>query len=391
MAQNGNPGPRPNQPRPRALLAIILVLLALVIGIGSIAAYFVLNHTQQGGGPPPPRQTATATAGVGNGGGGGGGSCNQNSPYGFTTVHADTQLVSIYKQLNVCWVRYQIHWWDKNKKGGIEKTQGVRDWSKVDAAVTAMNAAGIHIDFPIQQAPPWDQAQKCNGTPFLPGPDQMTDFATEIATRYNGHNGHGYIDAFEIGNEEYDNFFIPGEGAASLACRSASYYGPVLRAGYEAIKKASPNALVGMFGMWYHNLPHIQDFMTYLYSNDYGKYMDYMNFHYYNDSGDPAVSQGERPSFDTWWQTMHNIATKYGFANKPIWVTETGWPNQNPQSQDQHLQYIMGQAANSHIIQKVFWFTVNYGSQSKNIDPPSGPLPAFSTFQKLVQQKPRWG
>jgi hypothetical protein len=382
MAQNGNPGPRANRPRPRAILAIILIFLALVIGIGSVIAYFVLTDTQRN------NPTPTATTGVGNGSGE---PCNQNSPYGFTTIHADTQLVSIYKQLNVCWVRYQVHWWDKNKKGGIEATQGVRDWTQVDAAVATMNKAGIHIDFPIQQAPPWDMTQQCNGTPFLPGPAQMRDFATEIATRYDGHHGHGYIDAFEIGNEEYDNYYDPGNGSASLQCRSASYYGPVLQAGYEAIKAASPNALVGMFGMWYHNLPHIQDFMTYLYSNGYGKYMDYMNFHYYNDSGDPAVSEGERPSFDVWWQAMHGIATKYGFANKPIWITETGWPDQDPQAQDQHLQYVMSQASNSHVIQKVFWFTVNYGNQSKNIYPPGGPLPAFTTFQKIVQQKPQWG
>ena len=380
MAQNGYQGPPPNRPPSRTLIAIVVVLFALVIGVGSAVALLVINGQGNGPGPKP---TPTAITG------GKGGPCNQNSPYGFTTIHADSQLVSVYKQLNVCWVRYQVHWWDKNKKGGIETAPGVQDWSQVDAAVAAMNQAGIHIDFPIQSAPSWDMTQKCNGVPFLAGPDQMRAFATEIATRYNGHNGHGYIDAFEIGNEEYDNYYVPGD-STSLQCRSASYYGPVLQAGYEAIKQASPNALVGMFGMWYHNLPHIQDFMTYLYSNGYGKYMDYMNFHYYNDSGDPAVSVGDRPSFDVWWQTMHSIASKYGFASKPIWVTETGWPNQDPQTQNAHLQYIMSQASSSQVVQKVFWFTINYGNQSKSIDPPSGPLPAFHTFQQIVQQKPRW-
>jgi hypothetical protein len=51
-----------------------------------------------------------------------------------------------------------------------------------------------------------------------------------------------------------------------------------------------------------------------------------MNYHYYNNGGDPTVTANNLASFDLWWQTMHNIATKYGFANKPIWVTETGWP-----------------------------------------------------------------
>lgn len=386
MAQNGYPGPQQHGPSRRTILALILILFALIIGVGSAVAYFVLNNNPNG----PITQT-TPTPSSGGGQGGQGGSCTQNSPYGFTTIHADATLVTIYKQLNVCWVRYQINWWDKNKKGGIEKAPGVDDWSQVDAMVAAMNAAHIHIDFPIQIFPPWTLTQTCDGTPFLPGPAQLAAFASTIATRYNGHNGHGFIDAFEIGNEEFDNYFNPNDGAGSIQCRTANYYGPVLQAGYEAIKKASPNALVGMFGMWYHNLPHIQSFMTYLYSNGYGKYMDYMNFHYYNDSGNPADSAGDRPSFDVWWQTMHSIAAQYGYANKPIWVTETGWPNQDPQNQDQNLQYVMDQAMNSHVVQKVFWFTVNYGHESKTIDPPTGPLPAFYSLQKMVQAKPQWG
>lgn len=397
MTQNGNPGPSPRRPGSRTILTIVLALVALIIGTGSVVAYFTFNHTQ---GNTPPTQTASATVHAGNNGNAGnnGGACNQNSPYGFTTIHANSQLVSMYKQLNVCWVRYQVHWGKRKKTDqGIETSPGVYNWSQVDAAVAAMNAAHIYIDFPIQQAPSWDMTQTCDGKPFLPGPTQMSTFASLLATRYNGKNGHGYINAFEIGNEEYDNFYIKGD-PASLQCRNASYYGPVLQAGYEAIKQASPHALVGMFGMWYHNLPHIQSFMTYLYSNGYGKYMDYMNFHYYNDAGSPAISQGDRPSFDQWWQTMHTVAAKYGFANKPIWVTETGWPTTGfqssttvtPQVQANNMQYIYSQAAASKVIQKVFWFTINYGKQSDNIYPPGGPLPSFYTYQKIVQQHSGW-
>jgi len=377
MFQNGSKRPGSNLPRQRKLLILGLLLLALIIGGGSVIAYFVLENK------------GTASPGGSTGNGTGNGICTANSPYGFTTIHADEQLAAIYRQLNVCWVRYQVHWWNHNKKGGIESAPGQYNWSTLDTAVQEMNAAHIFIDFPIQDAPSWDRTQVCEGVSFLPGPQQMSQFASLIATRYNGKNGHGFINAFEIGNEEYDNYYQPGN-SASLQCRNASYYGPVLQAGYSAIKQASPNALVGMFGMWYHNLPHIHDFMTYLFSHGYGKYMDYMNFHYYNDSGDPAVSVGSRPSFDVWWQTMHDIASQFGFAKLPIWVTETGWPDSNPQVQSQNLQYIMGQAANSHVIQKVFWFTINYGTQAKNIDPPVGPLPAFSTFKSIVQHQPQW-
>jgi hypothetical protein len=65
-----------------------------------------------------------------------------------------------------------------------------------------MNAANIHVDFAIQAAPSWHLSQMCKGTLFLPGPNDIAQFATLIATRYDGNHGHGRIDAFEIGNHE---------------------------------------------------------------------------------------------------------------------------------------------------------------------------------------------
>jgi hypothetical protein len=267
----------------------------------------------------------------------------------------------------------------------------VYNWSQVDAAIATMNAANIHVDFAIQGAPDWDLTQICSadGKHFLPGPKEMANFATLIATRYDGKHGHGYIDSFEIGNEEYDNYYVSGLGDKQ-PCRSASYYGPVLKAGYQAIKAANPKALVGMFGLWWHNLPHIKDFITYLYANGYGQYMDYMNFHYYHSGEDPSVTDNDNPSFDLEWQTMHDVAAHYGFGSKPIWVTETGWSGQDPQKQNQYMQYVLNESAKSGVVKKVFWFTINYGHQPDNIYPPSGPLPAFYTLQATVRQKPLW-
>lgn len=370
----------------RFLLSILAVGLLLGVAIFAIS-YFVL-FKQQATVVPTATPTTTVVSNPGPGG-----PCNTESPYGFTTIHADPQLVTFYKQLNVCWVRYQYHWGKQGNKPGIETAPGVYNWGPVDAAIATMNAAHIHVDFAIQSAPTWDLTQVCSadGQHFLPGPDELAKFATLLATRYDGKHGHGYIDSYEIGNEEYDNHFVPGLGN-NQPCRSASYYAPVLKAGYQAIKAANPNALVGMFGLWWHYLPHIKDFTTYLFANGYGKYMDYMNFHYYHSSGDPSVTMGDDPSFDVEWQTMHNIATQYGFANKPIWITETGWPDANAPAQNQYLQYVMTEAAKSHVIQKVFWFTIDYGHQADNIYPDGGtPLPAFYTYQALVRRMPQWG
>jgi hypothetical protein len=364
------------------------VAIALIVGVSVFAIFYYgvfSGGVTQGSLTPVPSTTGNGTPPPS-------GPCTFKSPYGFTTINADEQLVGYYKQLNVCWVRYQFHW-DK-----IEKSPGVYDWSAVDTAVQTMNAAGIHVDFAIQSAPSFNQTLTCYGTPYLPGPNQMAQFASTIATRYDGKHGHGEIDVFEIGNEEYDNHFVQNP-TLSEACRSAKNYGPVLEAGYKAIKAANPNALVGMFGQWLRDINHINTFFNDLFAGGYGPYMDYMNFHFYNGGRDPSQSYGNVPSFNLWWQTLHNIATKYGYANKPIWVTETGWPTHptlhpeqpvSPDVQAQYLQYVMTQSAQSGVVQRVFWFTINYGNQGDNIYPPSGPLPAFFTFKEIVLQKPYW-
>lgn len=369
----------------RFLLFILVIGLLLGVAVFSVF-YFVIFKPPTVTGPTPTPTVAVNQPGKG-------GPCNADSPYGFTTIHADSQLVTFYKQLNVCWVRYQYHWGVHGGKPGIETAPGVYNWAPVDAAIATMNAAHIRVDFAIQSAPEWDLTQVCSadGQHFLPGPNELAHFATILATRYDGKHGHGYIDSYEIGNEEFDNHYVQGLGN-NQPCRSASYYGPVLKAGYQAIKAVNPNALVGMFGLWWNNLPHIKDFTTYLFANGYGQYMDYMNFHYYHGGADPATSNGEDPSFDVEWQTMHDAAKQYGFANKPIWVTETGWDGTDPQLQSRYLQYIMTESAKSQVIQKVFWFTIDYGHQVKNIYPNNTTaLPAFYTYQAIVRQQPAWG
>lgn len=305
------------------------------------------------------------------------GPCTASSPYGFTTINADTQLVAAYKQLNVCWLRYQI------PESAIEITKGSYNWQQLDTIVVAMNAAGIHLDVPLEcfQAPGYT----CFGHPYEPGPTEMAAFATQLAMRYDGKHGHGTIEAFEIGNEEYD--FYP-----------ASSYGPILQAGYQAIKAVYPQAIIGMYGTFLSSLSQTRDLMTTLYASGYGAYMDFMNFHYYNGGNSPAVTVGDHPSFDLKWQTMHTIAAQYGFANKPIWSTEVGWtisplPGRlavSPQLQAQYLMYVMSEAANSGMIKRVFWFTIDYGNQGNSIYPTNGPLPAFYSLQKFVQQRPQW-
>jgi hypothetical protein len=344
----------------RRRLGIVLASLsAVLIVVAGVLAYDLL-FTGAPGTPGSPTTPGPS--------GGGGGPCTAASPYGFTTINADNQLVTLYRQLNVCWVRLQVH------EDQIQVRPGVYNWSNLDAAVATLNAAGIHIDFPLECF-----GGSCFSHPRKPTIAQMTRYATAVATRYDGTHGHGKIDAFEIGNEEYD-FFDPAA------------YGPLLKAGYQAIKAVYPGATVGMYGTFNQSLAHIQAVMQSV-ANGYSSYLDFANFHYYAHGGDPRITESNHPSFNEEWQAIHSI-----LPNKPIWVTEVGWTTTplagmqvvSPQTQAEYLQYVTEQAAASGVIQRIFWFTINYGNQGDTVYPPSGPKPAFYTLKALVQQRPLW-
>ena len=311
------------------------------------------------------------------------------NPYGFSVWGYQNRITAS----GLKWARVQRDW------SSIETAPGVYSFGGMDADVAAANAAGVHITVPLQDAPSFHKSQVCNGVNLFPSPTEMSVFATVMASRYNGRNGHGFVDSFEIGNEEWDGYW-GGSWANTLPCRAANYYGPVLKAGYQAVKAQSPNALVGMFGMWWVNTPHIQSYMTWLYQNGYGSYMDFANFHYY-PGGNPAVTSGDTPSYDLEWQTIRGVQAAHGDGGKPVWCTETGWAiNSNGQpgplvslaQQSQYLQYVLDSSRTSGVMQRVFIYMISdTGTDGMNLYPPSGPLPSYTMLESYIARYPSWG
>jgi len=307
--------------------------------------------------------------------------------YGFTAPVPPDQAK--LNASHVGWVRQGLDW------SSIETSPGVYDFGTLDRAVAQENAAGIQITVPLQDAPGFRKNQVCNGVNLFPGPSEMSTFASVLAARYNGRNGHGYVQSFEIGNEEYDGYWS-GSWDTTSACRTPNWYGPVLKAGYQAIKASSPNALVGMFGLWWQNSNHILSYMTWLYQNGYGRYMDFANFHYYS-GGDPSVSTPDVPSYAGEWQMIHGVMAANGDGAKPIWCTEVGWavnsngqpgPLVNPAQQSQYLQEILDSSRTSGVVQAVFIYTLMDNDDGMNIWPPSGPLPAYNMLESYIAGHP---
>jgi len=307
--------------------------------------------------------------------------------YGFTAPVPPDQAK--LNASHVGWVRQGLDW------SSIETSPGVYDFRTLDRAVAQENAAGVQITVPLQDAPGFRKTQVCNGVSLFPGPSEMSTFASVLASRYNGQNGHGYVQSFEIGNEEWDGYW-GGSWDNTAACRTANWYGPVLKAGYQAIKASSPNALVGMYGLWWQNSNHIVSYMSWLYQNGYGRFMDFANFHYYS-GGDPSVSTPDVPSYTGEWQMIHGVMAAHGDGGKPIWCTEVGWavnsngqpgPLVNPAQQSQYLQQILDSSRTSGVVQAVFIYTLMDNYDGMNIWPPTGPLPAYNMLVSYIGRYP---
>lgn len=247
---------------------------------------------------------------------------------------------------------------------------------------------------------------------LTPDPQNTKIFASAVATRYNGKNGHGTIQAFEIGNEEYDSQNPNGSSANAYNDRSPTSYINVLPVVTPAIRAANPGAQVGMCAIWWNQLPHVHDFLTAIYqaSPTMKNHFDYVNFHFYPfESGasgttDPnqwkyAAQPGSTvPSFMQEWQALQEVMRANGDGNKDIRVTEFGWytttnqpyrGTENLVTQDvQSRNYLalLESARLSGIVSHAFFWTLDYAPANAAMHRDAAGNPISDAFS-LVQMQ----
>jgi hypothetical protein len=244
---------------------------------------------------------------------------------------------------------------------------------------------------------------------LYPDPQSTKVFAQAVATRYNGKNGHGTIQAIEIGNEEYDSQNYGSSGTA-YRDRDAKYYINVLPVVAPAIRAAHPHVLVGMCAIWWNQIPHAQDFLSAIYkaSPTMKNNFDYVNFHYYPfESGSSDMVDVERwcwaaqvtsivPSFTEEWKALQKVMIDNGDGHKDIRVTEFGWYTTNNQpyrgttnmvTQDvQARNYfsLFESARRSGIVSHVFFWTLDYAPANAAINRDANGHPISDAYS-LVQ------
>jgi hypothetical protein len=242
------------------------------------------------------------------------------------------------------WIRWET----------IEPEDDVYNWTVMDDNVQKANENSIEILGYFYHMPLWAMNMsnpRCNETlkDYPPDPceicdwDDYTEFARNVAERYDGKHGHGEMKYIELWNE-----------VQGFALMDAEDYGPWLIKGYQAVKEGNPNAVV-LLGATHAPLdfPASVKFIDYM-LKDYNQYYDVFNFHIYqkNDSAVLETIQYIKQRMETY------------HVEKPLWITETAtffpnvicnnlkWYNDVAKGVIKRYAQALGNG-----VEKVFWYS----------------------------------
>ncbi|MCC6169045.1 MAG: cellulase family glycosylhydrolase [Caldilineaceae bacterium] len=261
---------------------------------------------------------------------------NKNSPY-----------FPYFQNSGASWVRVPIYW-STVQPGNANQY----NWGPIDALLNVYNTGCANVIATIDMAPAW--AQAIDGSPRGPIKQaQMGNFVKFVQTLVERYDGDGNADSpigivvnhWEFYNEP-DFGANPGEGNGWG--NYGSQYAAMLKAVYQPVHTANPNAQVVMGGIAYDGFvgkggPFVESFLDDVLTAGGGSAFDVMNFHYY-----PAFRMD-------WTQTQGTglpekiAAIRQKLADhaldKPLVITEAGWhsdeDNQISSSPEEQSRYVV--------------------------------------------------
>jgi len=227
--------------------------------------------------------------------------------------------------LNLGWVRPHPgpFIWDK-----IEPERGKYDFSEVDEVVREAQAMGLNILATIWPYAEWDQEKWGNIDRFV----EKRDFPELPSSRYKPYDMQAYKEFVKALVERYDGDGFndmsgltkpikyweilnePEAQSEDYKCffqGSGKEYFELVKATYEAVKEADPEAKVVLGGAATLDKESIEWWEEF-YSLGGGNYFDIAGVHSYAD---------EKDDFNV--DDLKKLLEKYG-VSKPIWVTEVG-------------------------------------------------------------------
>ncbi|MBI5440037.1 MAG: cellulase family glycosylhydrolase [Deltaproteobacteria bacterium] len=308
-----------------------------------------------------------------------------------TTAKLVDQELGAAREAGIGTIRLPVPW------QAIEPSDGHFDWKQLDAVVERARGQGVQTLLQIVSISSWGttkQSQKKGLYNSASMPKDMAkwkNFVSAVAGRYKGKQVH-----YEIGNEV---------SAPAFWQSSREDYLQFLRDSYAAIKAADPRAVVLPSAMSCgvtrnFSGPEVPQFKElhdeWLLAILSTKAFDAVNVHnYYFPS--QVVANGF--TFQSYMEHIRALMRQAGVSDKPIWVTETGFPARptqagkrtDPGSPEKQAQWLQEMAAASPGlgIERLFWILLRdreeaYFGGMGLADSHGNPRPALRTLQSLA-------
>lgn len=261
------------------------------------------------------------------------------------------QLVPLYKQAGIRWLRVWYNWASLEPKPGEYRGDDVKE------ALRLAKQNGFKILFVIWGTPPHAGKGELSDVP------QMTAFSNYC--RWLKNYLRGLVDAWEIGNEPNLKKYYNG---------SPSSYVKTLATAYPILKD---NGLVIAAGPSGASTP---DYWQALIDAGWEKYCDRVNYHPYRKRPKEVIARVDR--------FLQKV-------KKPLWITELGFSTDHggEQAKAKFLEAVLPQLATR--VEQIFWYRSIQGKtmhplrfglieverETKKVTP----LPAYFSYRTYIK------
>ncbi|MHC4178531.1 MAG: endonuclease/exonuclease/phosphatase family protein, partial [Planctomycetota bacterium] len=277
------------------------------------------------------------------------------------------QELKLMRSAGIGWVRTDFDW------SGVERQTGAWRFDHLDETVAWAEAAGVRILPILDYDVPWAR-------PAHKHLDKWLEYVRRVVTRYKDR-----IKCWEVWNEpDLEGFWKDKPNPAD--------YAKLLKATHETIKRIDPELIVLHGGVSGIPWPYLEG----VYAAGGKESFDVLNVHPYRYPATPE----RRPLYDDLIR-LRRLMEKHGDADKPIWITEMGWPthqgrrgvNELQQSQMLARSYLLALQAG---VDAVFWyeFQAPEGKPDYNehhfgiVHRDLSPKPAYTALATLTRARP---